>query len=181
MNIYALSGIRTSNPSNRAASDLRHRPHDHRDQLPYHRVWVMENIVKWTEVIFYNSFRYSFCFRLVYSRESKVLLLLQNCLIMTGTSNWYCTKSSQTGYRFANLSYATEILAQIQVRNTISCYWVNFFELLHRVSGATQWRRWSRHCATTRKVAGSILVVVSGIFHLYNPSGLTRSLMSITL
>ena len=32
INIYTLSGIRTQNPSNRSATDLRLRPHDHRNR-----------------------------------------------------------------------------------------------------------------------------------------------------
>jgi hypothetical protein len=36
-NVHALSGIRTRDPSNRAAADLRHRPHGHRNRLlPYY-------------------------------------------------------------------------------------------------------------------------------------------------
>ena len=34
---------------------------------------------------------------------------------------------------------------------------------------------WNRHCATSRKVAGSILNVVTGIFHWHNLSGHTMS------
>ena len=34
----------------------------------------------------------------------------------------------------------------------------------------------SRHCATSRKVAGSIPDGISGIFHWYNPSGSTMAL-----
>jgi hypothetical protein len=33
------------------------------------------------------------------------------------------------------------------------------------IHGGTRWRSWLRHCATIRKVAGSIPDVVSGIFH----------------
>jgi hypothetical protein len=39
-----------------------------------------------------------------------------------------------------------------------------------------RWRRWLRHCATSRKVAGSILDGVIGIFHWHNPSDRTMSL-----
>jgi hypothetical protein len=39
-----------------------------------------------------------------------------------------------------------------------------------------QWRIWLRHCATSRKVAGSIPDVVIGIFHWHNPSGSTMAL-----
>jgi len=38
------------------------------------------------------------------------------------------------------------------------------------------WRSWLRHCATSRKVAGSILDGVIGIFHWHNPSGRTMAL-----
>ena len=37
----------------------------------------------------------------------------------------------------------------------------------------TRWRSWLRHCATSRKVAGSILDDIIGILHLHNPSGRT--------
>jgi len=40
----------------------------------------------------------------------------------------------------------------------------------------TRWRSWSRHCATSRKVAGSITDGVIGIFHWHNPSGRTMAL-----
>jgi hypothetical protein len=35
----------------------------------------------------------------------------------------------------------------------------------------TQWYSWLRHCATTRKVAGSIPDGVTGIVHGLNPTG----------
>jgi len=37
---------------------------------------------------------------------------------------------------------------------------------------------WLRHCATSRKVAGSIPDGVTGIFHSHNPSGRTMALGS---
>ena len=42
----------------------------------------------------------------------------------------------------------------------------------------TQWRSWLRHCATSRKVAGSIPDGVTGIFHWHNPSHRTMALRS---
>jgi len=39
-------------------------------------------------------------------------------------------------------------------------------------------RSWMRHCATSRKVAGSIPNAVIGIFHLHNPSARTMALGS---
>ena len=38
------------------------------------------------------------------------------------------------------------------------------------------WSSWLRHCATSRKVAGSIPDVVTGIFRWHNPSGRTMAL-----
>jgi hypothetical protein len=40
----------------------------------------------------------------------------------------------------------------------------------------TRWHSWLRHCATSRKVAGSILDGVFGIFHWHKPSGRTMAL-----
>ena len=40
----------------------------------------------------------------------------------------------------------------------------------------TRWRSWLRHCATNRKIAGSIPDVVFGIFHWHNPAGHTIAL-----
>ena len=44
------------------------------------------------------------------------------------------------------------------------------------VHGGTRWRSWLTHCATSRKVAGSIPDVVTGIFHWHNPSGSSMAL-----
>jgi len=40
----------------------------------------------------------------------------------------------------------------------------------------TRWRSWLRHCATSRKVAGSIADGVTGAFHSHDPSGRTMAL-----
>jgi len=39
-----------------------------------------------------------------------------------------------------------------------------------------RWRTWLRHCATSRKVVGSIPDGVTGIFHWHKPSGCTLGL-----
>ena len=44
-------------------------------------------------------------------------------------------------------------------------------------SWGTLWRSWLRHCATSRKVAGSIPDGVIGIFNWNNPSGRTMALV----
>jgi hypothetical protein len=43
---------------------------------------------------------------------------------------------------------------------------------------STQWRNWLRHCATNRKVAGSIPDGVTGIFQWLNPSSRIVALRS---
>ena len=50
----------------------------------------------------------------------------------------------------------------------------------HEIRG-TRWHSWLRHCATSRKVAGSIPDGVIGIFHWHNPSGCTMALGSTQL
>ena len=50
--------------------------------------------------------------------------------------------------------------------------------LFHQTLGARcWWRSWLRHCATSRKAAGSILEDVAGIFHGHNPSDRTMALV----
>jgi hypothetical protein len=45
----------------------------------------------------------------------------------------------------------------------------------------TRWCSWLRHCATSRKVAGSILDGIIEIFHWHNPSGRTMAMESTHL
>jgi len=47
---------------------------------------------------------------------------------------------------------------------------------IHGPGGGTRWRGWLIHCATCRKVAGSIPDYVFGIFHSHNPSGHSMAL-----
>ena len=54
--------------------------------------------------------------------------------------------------------------------------WI-FLLCFSRLRG-TRRRSWLRHCATSRKVAGSIPDSVIGIFHSHNPSGRTMALGS---
>jgi hypothetical protein len=44
------------------------------------------------------------------------------------------------------------------------------------IYSGTRWRSWLRHCATSRKVAGSIPHGITGISHWHNPSGRTMAL-----
>ena len=47
---------------------------------------------------------------------------------------------------------------------------------LQNVIGGTPWCSWLRHCATSRKVAGSIPDGATGIFHCHNSSVRTMAL-----
>jgi hypothetical protein len=53
-------------------------------------------------------------------------------------------------------------------------YWIIMVDTL--LEGGTRWRSWLRHCATSRKIAGSVPDCVTGIFHWHNPSGRTMAL-----
>jgi len=53
-----------------------------------------------------------------------------------------------------------------------------YIYIYNATSRGTRWRSWLRHCATSRKVAGSIPDDVIGIFHWHNPSGRTMALGS---
>jgi len=55
--------------------------------------------------------------------------------------------------------------------------WRSFFFLYYKYKG-TRWRSWLKHCATSRKVAGSVPSGVIGIFHWHNPFGRTMTLVS---
>ena len=51
-----------------------------------------------------------------------------------------------------------------------------FLRQLWAQNWGTRWRSWLRHCATSRKVAGSIPDGVIGFFHWHNPSGRAMAL-----
>ena len=57
-------------------------------------------------------------------------------------------------------------------------YHFYFFAIKQYYCWATRWHSRLRHCATSRKVAGSIPDGVTGIFHWHNPSGRTMALGS---
>ena len=59
---------------------------------------------------------------------------------------------------------------------TFSSSSYNMYYVRYLSKGATQWRRSSRPCVTSREVAGSIPDIVIDIFHLHNPTGRTMAL-----
>jgi hypothetical protein len=60
----------------------------------------------------------------------------------------------------------------VVIRSVCECVCVCLY-ILYR---GTWWHSWLRHCATSRKVAGSIQDSFIGIFHWHNPSGRTMAL-----
>ena len=71
-------------------------------------------------------------------------------------------------------------ISQEQFRSQIALSYCIVFIVFHVYVAYywTYWRSWLRHCATSRKVAGSITDGVIGIFHWHNPSGCTMALGS---
>jgi hypothetical protein len=55
-------------------------------------------------------------------------------------------------------------------------YKLQIFIITYVTNWGTRWRNWLRHCATSRKVAGSIPDGVIGIFHWHKPSCHTMAL-----
>jgi hypothetical protein len=76
------------------------------------------------------------------------------------------------GYLFSKI-FHTLIGLSLQI---LMYFYVLFPSFL--CNRGTRWRSWLRHCATNRKVAGSIPYGVIWIFHWHNPSGRTMALGS---
>ena len=76
-------------------------------------------------------------------------------------------------FRYWEIPWLSWISAQWKPYLTLGCQWI--FVLTVDIWG-TRWRSWSRHCATSRKVAGSIPDDVIEIFNWHNPSGHTMAL-----
>ena len=73
------------------------------------------------------------------------------------------------GPRSATTCWLTNTALSFRVLSLIfdsSCFY-------HR---GTQWRCWLTNCATRRKIADSVPIGVTGIFHWHNPSGRTMVL-----
>jgi hypothetical protein len=76
-------------------------------------------------------------------------------------------------------SYVSE--PQMQVEDCGIWIWVHLIYIYIYTSiyiYIYTWRSWWRHCATNRKVTGSITDGVTGIFHSHNPFGRTVALGS---
>ena len=90
--------------------------------------------------------------------------------------------TNKPGVRFTHM-YNKEILSwRIRTnslsQNTTALQPNVFLTGIHRNKWGTRWRIWLRHCATSRKVAGSIPDGVTGFFYWHNPSGRTMALGS---
>ena len=60
--------------------------------------------------------------------------------------------------------YSNNTIVLVNILSTISNCTIVLVIILSYYCG-TRWRSWLRHCATSRKVAGSIPNGVIGIFH----------------
>jgi hypothetical protein len=70
------------------------------------------------------------------------------------------------------MSYPKRLESSVNTALRISISWDNLTlpPPIYNTKG-TRWRSWLRHCATSRKVAGSIPDGVIGSFRWHNPSG----------
>jgi hypothetical protein len=70
-------------------------------------------------------------------------------------------------------SLASDLFGNLHIalRNFVSVH-------VFQIKFLGRWRGWLRHCATSRKVAGSVLNGVTGTFHWHNPSGCIMALGS---
>ena len=55
-------------------------------------------------------------------------------------------------------------------------FFIMLFSVCSSCMRGTRWRSWMKHCATSRKVTGSIPDGVTGIFHWRNPSGCSMTM-----
>jgi len=84
----------------------------------------------------------------------------------------------------ANCTPVSLHMLKCSCAQTLSClfmyhyYYYYYFIIIIIIIGGTRWRSWLRHCATSRKVAGSIPNYVTGFFHWHKPSGRTMALGS---
>jgi len=85
--------------------------------------------------------------------------------------------NSEFLYPFYSRILLVPLLNYFKSNPHLSCLFVTIIF----ITADTRWRSWLRHCATSRKVAGSIPDGVTGIFHWPNPSGHTMALVRISL
>ena len=107
----------------------------------------------------------------------------------TGPAQWYrnlpCCSShtkdhhipSQGAPKRTSCSQTQQIITpyQTNIKNH-SLLESGLIENYNETIWGTRWRSWLRHCATSRKVEGSIPDGFTGIFHWHNPSGRTMAL-----
>jgi hypothetical protein len=94
---------------------------------------------------------------------------------------WWWTpdfgKEVEYGIEETRVSFVCNIVTE-QTEILFLCVFVSQLLCLRTMQRCTRWRMWLRHYATSRKIAGSILVGIIGIFHWHNPSGNTMALVS---
>jgi len=92
---------------------------------------------------------------------------------MQGIHNYIPETNQVSGvyeYKIAAVLYL-QVVLQVNVISPVK--FVLYFYIR-----STQWRSWLKHCATSRKTAGSIPHGVNGIFFRHKPSGRTMALQS---
>ena len=96
---------------------------------------------------------------------------------------FHCFSFSQTtpycSYRAGGHIGLSTLFCTAVLNQTVALFWV-FASCggCAFLQSGRRWHSWLRHCATSRKVAGSIRYNLIGIFHWRNPSGCTMALGS---
>jgi hypothetical protein len=81
-------------------------------------------------------------------------------------------------FQYTHISWRWHIKWWVKFEWKGSCNCKHYLDYITVIYDGTWQRSWLKHCATSQKVAGSILDGVIGIFHWHNPSGRTMALGS---
>jgi len=118
------------------------------------RKWTPNNANKWQ-----MGFNSAFKGLMVLSQHS--LQWVKKTLIPPVKIGNLASKSGLSWYEDGVfITQQTEVVVQ----GHIICRFITLFIQTLHTSGGTRWRIWLRHCATSRKIAGSIPDCVTGFF-----------------
>jgi len=88
---------------------------------------------------------------------------------------WHFLVYRVCSYMHTNNKYGHHLITLTKLTQSVHYKHSHYFSQTFHCWG-TRWRSLLMHCATSRKVAGSITDGVIGIFHWHNPSGHTVAL-----
>ena len=118
-----------------------------------------------------RSFERAVISSIEYGVTSKCTSVLDSHYFSTRRT-YICVCVWNTRYETAIDLYTQYMYSYIYIYIYIYIYLISLIKFISvlLLNGGTRCRSWLRHCATSRKVAGSIPDDVTGIFHWHNPS-----------